>query len=83
MAKLQTGPLFGKYRTQCKVIFSFLVSLATPGYIFTSEDLELVKSDVRPHARFPILHLVLSLNMIVSSVIHCKAHDAIFFKHLR
>lgn len=49
----------------------------------TSEDLELVKSDVRLQARFFILHLVPSLNMIVSSVIHCKAHDAIFFKHLR
>lgn len=67
--------------------FSFHFSTISPFYFLrcgdTSEDLELVKSDVRPHARFPILHLVLSLNMIVSSVIHCKAHDAIFFKHLR
>ena len=34
-----------------------------------------MKSDVRLQARFPILHLVLSLNMIVSSVIHCKAQS--------
>lgn len=59
--------------------FSFHFSTISPFYFLrcgdTSEDLELVKSDVRPHARFPILHLVLSLNMIVSSVIHCKAQS--------